>query len=235
MAVSNSTDFSLTALDIIEDARAEIGIHADEEPLAAHELKRGFRLLNRMLKAWQADGVMYWTATDGTLALVQSQLAYDFGAGGDFTTLPFDMMQVMISRSGSEIEMTEMSREDYKRLPIKTSEGYPTQWYYDRQRDSGVLYVWPAPDISAGTLNFTYRRSIMDMDVNADSMDLPQEWYRAVILGLAREMLRPYGKSGSPRAKEIIAEAMDAYATVKAFNTSEGEGSISILPYGMER
>lgn len=233
MAVSGSVDFSLTALEIIEEARAMLGVHADEEPLEEHEKQRGLRVLNMMLKAWQADGVMYWTMTEGSHVLTQSDRDITFGTGADFTTLPFDIMDVRITRNSTDLKMREMSREEYYQLPIKTNEGYPTNWFYDRQRDSGTLYIWPAPDSTAGTLKFTYRRIINDMDVNADDMDLPQEWFEAVVANLAERLIPYYGKSGTPRAQDVAVKAATTYQTVKDFNVSEGAGSFMILPYGM--
>jgi len=230
MAVSNSTDFALTGEALVKLARRHLGILASEEPLAAHELEEGLETLNAMLKQWQIDGVKYWTLTEGTLTLVQSQASYSFASGGDFTTVPLDLMQVRITRNSTDLEMFEISREDYYRLPDKTSEGYPTQWFYDRQRASGTLYVWPVPDVTAGTLKFTYRRTIMDMDAGANDFDLPQEWHEAIAFGLADRLVGSYGKAGTPVAAYVERRAAMTYAAVKNFDVSEGEGSISILP-----
>ena len=234
MAVSNSIDFSLTATEIVEEAYRVAGIFADEEPMPATDLQNGLRKLNIMLKGWQADGIKYWLATEGTLTLVQSQESYSFASGGDFTTVPFDMLDVRITRSSNDIPMFELSREEYYALPNKTTEGYPTSWFYDRQRSSGTLYVWPSPDSTAGTLKFTYLRTIMDLDAGANNMDLPQEWYDAVITNLAARIVREHGLMGTPEGQSVMADAARTYAVVANFNVGEGEGSFMILP-GDER
>lgn len=230
MAVSNSIDFNITATTLIEDARAELGVQADEEPLENHELERGKRLLNSMLKAWETDGVYAWTYTEGSITLVQSDRDYTFTSGGDFTTVPLDIKQVRITRSGTDLEMYRMSREEYYALPDKTTEGYPTQWYYDRQRDSGTLYVWPAPDSTAGTLKFTYRRRIMDIDAGSDNFDAPVEWLEAIRFGLANRMIGPYGKAGTPEAQRVQAESQRAYNLIKQYDAGEDDSSIIIVP-----
>ena len=61
MTVSGSTDFSVSANDMVILARRKAGVHADEEPLENVDLQSGLQALNMMLKAWQADGVMTWT------------------------------------------------------------------------------------------------------------------------------------------------------------------------------
>lgn len=230
MAVSNSTDFSLTATQIVEEARSLLGINADEESLSATELTKGLRALNMMLKAWQADGVYLWTYTEGTLTLVQSQESYSFAAAGDFTTVPFDIVQMRITRNSTDLEMYELSREEYYRLPNKTNEGYPTQFFYDRQRSSGTLYVWPSPDSTAGTLKFTYRRIIMDLDASSDNMDLPQEWYQAVVYNLASNLIPRYGVQLTPEIQLVVAEAARSYGSMLGFDAGIGKGSIEILP-----
>lgn len=230
MTVSGSTDFSLTANQLIVASLELLGIKAEEEPLQAYELERGLRWLNIMLKAWEVDGVMAWTLTEGSFALVQSDVDYVFGAGGTFTTVPVDILDVRITRSSTDLPMSRMSREAYYALPNKTSEGYPTQYMYDRQRDSGTLYVWPAPDSTGGTIKFTYRRRIMDMDASADTFDLPQEWYMALVYGLADQLIPIYGRSGTPRGAEITQKALIAYNSVKSFDIDEGESSIFMVP-----
>lgn len=230
MAVSNSTDFNLTAADLIEEARRKIGIHADEEPLQPHELVTGLRQMNMMLKTWQADGVKCWTLTEGQLTLTQGNVDYTFGTGGDFTIVPLEITSVRINRGSNDIPMFRLSREDYFDLPNKTTQGYPTQFYYDRQRSGGTLFVWPAPDVTAGTLKFTYRRIIFDLDSSSDDMDLPQEWLEAIMYGLAKKFGENAGLAGTPEFAEIKVEAARSYQIVKGFDVGEGLGSISITP-----
>lgn len=230
MAVSNSIDFSLTAVQIIEEARGKLGIHADEEPLEAIDLQKGLRALNMMLKGWQAEEIYISTFTEGALTLVQGDYDYVFGSGGTFTTVPFEIMDMRITRNSRDMPMVEMGRQEYFALPQKDSQGYPTQWYYDRQRSGGTLYVWPAPDSALGTLKFTYRRVIMDMDDSTNNLDLPQEWYEAVVYNLAVRLMPNNGGAGTAEAKLVIAEAARTYAVVKGFETGTGKSSLYIGP-----
>lgn len=237
MAVSGVTSFSLNAQELLIAALELLGVKADEEPLQQFELERGLRWMNIMLKAWEADGVMGWTETEGSLALVQSDVDYVFGSGGSFTTIPLDILDMRITRNGTDMPMTRKSKQDYQALPLKTNEGYPTQYMYDRQRDGGTLYVWPAPDSVASTVKFTYRRRIMDMLTATDNFDVPQEWYMALIYGVADQLIPIYGKSGTPRAMDVTQKATVAYNSVKSFDIDEGESSIFVVPdsYGRPR
>lgn len=224
MALSSSTDFTLTGTEIVTEARRRLGIQPTEEALTAAELTEGLTALNLMLKTWAADGVMYWTMTEGSLSLVQGTQSYSFASGGDFTTVPFDMMDVRITRDSTDLPMTELSREEYFALPNKTVQGYPTQWFYDRQRDTGTLYVWPTADASLGTLKFTYRRTLMDMDEGTNNIDLPQEWLEAIVYNLADRLSDTYGIP----VPSVSQKALAFYQVVRAFNVGEGTGSVMI-------
>lgn len=230
MAVSNSVDFNLTAVDLITEARRKIGIHETEEPLSDAEKTAGLTQLNAMLKSWQVGGVSFSQYTEGSITLTQSDKDLVFGSGGDFTTVPFDIIDVRLTRSSTDRPMIEMSREEYYAIPNKTSEGPPSQWFYDRQRNGGTMYIWPAPDATAGTLKFTYVRKIYDMDANADDLDLPQEWYEAVIYGLADRMAENYGLINTPLGQRVSEKAQASLQEIKDFDTAEGMGSIRVLP-----
>lgn len=231
MAVSASTDFNQTGTELVQDALAELGVHQAEEPLAAVELAAGLRALTRMFLAWETQGIGGWTYTEGSLTLADSDGSYSFASGGDFVTVPFDIMQVRVSHDGgNEIEMMRLSREEYYRLPNRTVEGFPTQFFYDRQRDSGTLYIWPEPDDALYDLTFTYRRRIMDMDASADNFDLPPEWHEAIVFGLANRLVGRYGMAGKPAAARVQMMAERAYQQVLSFDIAEGNGSVSILP-----
>jgi hypothetical protein len=227
MTVSGTTAFDMTVAEIVTDAREYLGIQDEEEPLTDADLQRGIRVLNQMLLAWQADGVQTWVLTEGTFALVQGDYDYVFGSGGTFTTVPAEITDVRITRSSQDLPMNRMSREEYQALPVKSTEGFPTNYYYDRQRSGGTFYVWPAPDSTAGTIKFTYRRYIMDAGNGTNTLDLPKEWLLAVSSNLAI-LLAPKYQVEVPAATASIANS--SYEVLKSFDTAEGKGSLSIWP-----
>ena len=225
MTTSGTTTFSMTVSEIVTEARAQLGIQEAEEPLQAHELQQGTRALNMMLRAWQADGVKTWTLTEGSITLAQSDKDYVFGSGGSFTTVPLEIMDMRITRNSQDLPMNRMSREEYFDLPLKSSEGYPTQYYYDRQQDGG-----PAPDATGGTLKFTYRRYIMDAGDGTKTLDIPKEWYEAVTYNLAKRLLAYYPGAHPNSIKLVMDMAPSSYKTVKDFDVGEGLGSIMVTP-----
>lgn len=235
MTVSNSTDFNMTATECITHARRLLGVNAEEESLNNTEQTIALEFLTLMLKDWQVDPDLgTWLETEGTLTLVASTPSYLFGSGGAVTTIPFEIVDARIYRNSIDVPMTRMSRKTYNALPNKTNTGYPTNYFYDRQRDSGTLYVWPSPDSTAGTFKYTYRRRIMDTDAGVDNLDVPPEWGWAVVTNLARRLIPVYGRGGTPEGSQVVAEATSSLERLKAFDISNDEGSVYMSrdPYG---
>lgn len=87
--------------------------------------------------------------------------------------------------------------EDYEMLPSKTQSTYvsdPTAFYYESQIGSsttgnGQYYidVGGAQDVTKH-LHIVYLRPVMDLNNPGDNPEYPQQWYRALCWGGAREI-----------------------------------------------
>lgn len=100
MATSGSVDFSQTRNEIIGDALVQIGAIAAGDAPSAEDSAFAARQLNRMVKAWQADGVHLWKRKEAYLFCSTGQARYGFGSAATdhaaevsdvaFTTLTAD-------------------------------------------------------------------------------------------------------------------------------------------------
>lgn len=171
--------------EIITDAFRKIGVTAHDEELQAHDAATGLRALNRLLKAWQNHGHLEWTIETQSIALV-------FGAEQVLDPVrPIRVISARIVRNGVEIPMVSLTRDEYDRLPQKSTIGTPTQYFYDRQREAARLYVWPT-SANGETLNITYEREVEDQtDLDAIA-DVPGEWLEALVYGLAARLADDY-------------------------------------------
>lgn len=86
MATSGSTDFSVDALFIVEQAFYKIGVKKAEQALQATEIQDGMDSLNLMVKAWQGQGLHLWTRQEGVLFLDVGKTDYLVGPTGDEAT-----------------------------------------------------------------------------------------------------------------------------------------------------
>jgi hypothetical protein len=78
-----------------------------------------------------------------------------------------------------------LSRDQYQNLPDKTTKGFPTSIYIDRQRDSPRLYVWPVPNRDGYQIRFWAIKKIRDIRTMVDNVDAPVRWIPTIVAGLA--------------------------------------------------
>ena len=165
-----------TVRDIITDALLdlEVGSIGDEADatLAAHAV----RVLNRVMKAWQLD--------DAAPSFLKASQSLPLTTAASYTLSPERPIRILsarFKRSGTEIPMIRLTRDDYDNLPVKTTTGTPTQFYYDRQKEDALFYVWPVLATAAGeTVEITYEREFKDVEIN-DNIDLPGEWWDVAV------------------------------------------------------
>lgn len=197
MATSGSTDFNLTARQIVTFALKQLRVVGAGETPSAEDMSDGIEALNLMLKAWQMTMPNLWRQTEGTLTLTSATASYSLASA-------YRVISARFRQSGRDIPMALLTREEYQNLALKTSAGIPTQYYFDPQRASGTLYVWPVLATAAGeTIQYTYQRRFEDIDDPANDIDVPQEALRTVGYALAEELLDSFGKDDATAARII--------------------------------
>lgn len=83
MATSNSTDFTQTRDQIISDALISIGALGLGETVSTNDLNFCSNMLNKLIKAWEGQGINLWTEVESTLFLTPSQNEYVITTTGD--------------------------------------------------------------------------------------------------------------------------------------------------------
>jgi hypothetical protein len=211
MTTSGITTFSVTRNDIIYMAFEDLGVYAPgfETPTAG-QLTMADKRLNAMIKAWQAAGVGLWLNQLVTLPLTAGSQSYLLGPTGvdcivggvtGKISKPLSIVEARgVNVSGVELPLTANSRDEYMSLPLKSSTGPATQYYYDRQLVNGVLYVWPVETVLTTVIKFTARTPVQDFVNAADTPDFPQEWFDALHFSLAMRMAPAYKISAAQYA-----------------------------------
>tara|TARA_R110001606_G_scaffold276006_1_gene424208 strand:- start:302 stop:1204 length:903 start_codon:yes stop_codon:yes gene_type:complete len=95
-----------------------------------------------------------------------------------------DILEVVLRRSGEDIGITRISRQEYLTTPTKTTQGRPTQVYIDRQI-TPTLTVWPTPENSTDSLVYYRVRRIEDADAATNNPDIPFRFLPCLVAGLA--------------------------------------------------
>ena len=84
MSTSGSTTFNETRDQICSDALQLLNILAAGETAAAADITFCANALNKMVKAWMAQGIHLWTEEEGTIYLVNGQTQYNLASGASF-------------------------------------------------------------------------------------------------------------------------------------------------------
>lgn len=80
MATSGSINYNDTRNDIIQDALILIGVIGAEETIHEADQALASRFLNRMIKAWDAQGIHLWTYNEATLILTDNTNTYNLAS-----------------------------------------------------------------------------------------------------------------------------------------------------------
>jgi hypothetical protein len=177
MATSGSRDFNLDVGEIVEEAYERCGL----EVRTGYDAKTARRSLNLMFADWANRGLNLWTVNQATIILTQGQ------AQETLTPDVVDMLEVVLRRDGTDYELDRISRGDYLTLPNKTTQGRPSQFYFDRQI-TPVINLWSVPENSTDQLVYYYVRRIEDADALVNTTDLPFRFYPCMVAGLAYYM-----------------------------------------------
>ena len=132
MATSGSYDFSLDVSEIIEEAYERCGL----EVRTGYDATTARRSLNIMFAEWANRGLNLWTVKQATQTLTQGTSAYTLTSDKIV-----DLLEVSLRRDGTDFELKTISRGEYSTLPNKTTQGRPSQYYFDRQI-APVINLW---------------------------------------------------------------------------------------------
>ena len=174
MTVSGSRDFNIDVGEIIEEAYERCGI----EVRTGYDARTARRSLNLMFADWANRGINMWTVKSETVTLTQGTSAVTLAAD------VVDVLEIVLRRDGTDFEITRISRGEYVTLPDKTTQGRPSQFYFDRQI-TPIINLWATPENSTDQLVYHYVRRIDDADTLVNTTDMPFRFYPCMVAGLA--------------------------------------------------
>ncbi len=175
-----ATTLTYTAGDIATAALRKVGVTAVDRPASSDEMDAALVSFNAMLKALQISSVTQWKLSTGSVTLTDATESYTISAR------PYELGVVnWRSTDGRDLPMIRLTREEYYELPDKDAAGTPTQFYYHRLRETATLFIWPVQATASGTIEWEGKDEIDDIVARSDALDVPAEWYEAIIYQLA--------------------------------------------------
>jgi len=214
MTTSGSRDFNMDVGEIIEEAYERCGL----EVRTGYDARTARRSLNLMFADWANRGLNLWTVKQGTITLTAGQ------AQETLTDDVVDILEVTLRRDGTDYEVERISRGEYATLPNKTTQGRPSQFYFDRQIDP-VINLWSVPENSTDQLIYYYVRRIEDADALVNTTDMPFRFYPCMVAGLAYYMAMKRAPDRVQLLKSVYEEEFQ-----RAADEDEGRTPLKLQP-----
>lgn len=214
MTTSGSRDFNLDVGEIIEEAYERCGL----EVRTGYDARTARRSLNLMFADWANRGLNLWTVKQGTITLTAGQ------AQETLTADVVDILEVTLRRNNTDYEVERISRGEYATLPNKTTQGRPSQFYFDRQIDP-VINLWSVPENSTDQLIYYYVQRIQDADALVNTTDMPFRFYPCMVAGLAYYLAMKRAPDRVQLLKSVYEEEFQ-----RAADEDEGRTPLKLQP-----
>jgi len=214
MTTSGSRDFNMDVGEIIEEAFERCGL----EVRTGYDARTARRSLNIIFADWANRGLNLWTVKQGTVTLTQGQ------AQETLTADVVDILEVVLRRSGTDYEVERISRGEYATLPNKSTQGRPSQFYFDRQIDP-IINLWSVPENSTDQLIYYYVQRIQDADALVNTTDMPFRFYPCMVAGLAYYMALKRAPEKVQILKSVYEEEFQ-----RAADEDEGRTPLKLQP-----
>ena len=234
MATSGSSNFAPTFREVGTYALRMIGVTPHDEDPSAEEAETARYHANLMVKTWSADpNPRLFLLTETSLTLVASTRTYDLITTPGARKIIEARRRTGTGTATNDVQLTIDSRSDYLARPNKFTEGTPLSVWFDPQRATRTLYVWPVPSTAIAastTLRYTYLRVIEDFDSLDNDPDVPQEWIETLQYSLAARLIAPFKVhiSDPTGAAAIMQRAAELYGQLSSYD-DEG-GSVFMQP-----
>lgn len=185
------------------------------------------------------DNTRHWTTivsivTDVSITITTGLASVSKAGSSVFTFTDLIERPLRISSSrrktfnqDNEIPIESWSRNEYFQQVNRSSQGTVVNAYYSPLLTNGRYYVWQTASSVNDFVRFSFERSIQDIDLGSETLDIPVEWLETVIYNLAARLGNTY--SAPPqRIKLIIAEA--AFFLEELLGWDEEVESLNVQP-----
>ena len=138
------------------------------------ELDNGTRQWTTIVTVDSSTQVTITTALTAAAAAGNTVVAYT-NKISDRPLRILDMRKVQLDDQKISTQMEQIGYSEYFNISLKTTDGAPLNFYYDKLLGEGQLHVFPRPDDVNMLLEFTYHEAIEDVDNGTDNFDFPAE------------------------------------------------------------
>lgn len=204
------------ALDIVQGAMEELGLIADGEPVQAGDLSVGMPRLQRWIDQVNARRELIYSLSFLAFTLIPNHAPHTIGPGGDFN-VPWRPVKVvganfiLNSTSSNPVDspvIRIMDADWWQQNPVKSLQSsIVTHLYYEPDTPLGNLNFWPICNV-ANPIRLELWNSISQTVKPTDALILPQGYWDAAVMSLARKLSTVYEVPWTPQLNKLHNEAM---------------------------
>lgn len=226
MATSGVSYYQLTRDQIITAAIRKLGGIAEGQTPSAQNLADGQVALNGVISQLRSIGMPQWAISEYTFTPTTSP--YTIGTGYTLDTVfPVKLLQAYRTENSTKIPMEVVSREDFNILP-SNSTGSPLKINYRPYINNGSISLWPTPaSTNTATVTIRYQRPYEYFTAGTETMDLPEEWYNAIIYQTAVRLAPEWGVPIADR--QMLMQEAKVY-TDDALMVGQEDASLYLQP-----
>jgi len=228
MTIGATTSFTQTRDEIIADALQNLGAIEPggvRDATNANLFAAGERALNRVAKVIGSEGVHLWnyvrrttTTSAGTASFVTASDVLALDGPGRYT------------RSGATaaLQVLPMSRDDYMSLADRTIRGPSTQYYVEQALNTTTVYLWPVPDATGDTIEYTACVRTADFTSGSDTPDFWADWVSCLVYGLTVELAAAFSQTALIQTfKPLFDQELR-----RLVDSDNERGNLTLVPYG---
>lgn len=195
--------------DIIEEALEVINVITDGATPTAAQLALGLARYNSMMQSMGVESNRTWLRETIHVDLIATVAEYNISQAPVTTSRPIRVIHAYRNDGSYDTPLVKISKKEYFDLSDKANAGIPTQYWYDADAPSGILYVWPVP-AAADLPQTVYLDVVLQYEDAslADTFDAPAVWKEAAVYQLAVRLAERYGVEVSPTLGALATKAL---------------------------
>jgi hypothetical protein len=226
MATSGDTTFDLTADEICTDALVNVGAIGAGNNASGKMLVHARRVLNRVVKACDADGKFLWRGVRREITLTDGTASYAIGA--DVLEVE-DPMNFRRSAVTARSPVRFMSNDDFMAITDRTIEGIPSLFTVEYALPTTItILLYPTPDTTGDVVEYRAMLRGQDYDTGAQTGDFPSRWANTLVYGLTAELAPAYRQPqlGDMFFRRFLGEKE------RQLNAGDEKGPAFFVPFG---
>lgn len=178
-------------------------------------------ILNALLDAWSAEGILVYAVRSDTYALTASKGTYTIGLGAaDYNTVRpvhIERANALVTVSGQPVRypLALLTPAEWAAIPSKVDQSIiPQRLYDDYAHPISTLYVHPIPAAACSLELFAWQQ-LGQVAGLTDPLALPPAFEHALVYALAVELGPAFDLPARP---EVVAQAAQAKARIADLN-----------------